>query len=610
MQKNPSMMRRFISYYKKYTFLFFADLFCALALAAIELVYPSLTTTMIDIYIPHGMLQEILRSGAFLLGLYLIMSACNYFVNYWGHLVGVRMEADMRSDFFNHLQQMPFKFFDRNRTGQLMSRIVNDLNLVTELAHHGPEDLFISVVMFVGSFVVLVQKQWLLTVILYFGIIPIMVIFAVSQRRKMGAAFRQVQQRTADINAQIENSLSGIRVSKSYTNEDYEVSRFEEGNGRFRNAKKLSYFRMATFMTGMGFMTSVLNLSVLMLGGIFAVRGVITIGELTGFLLYVNLVLQPINKLINFTQQFEQGMSGFSRFHEIMNEKPDILDGALALDNVEGRIAFKDVSFSYDEDERVLAHINLEVQPGNTVALVGPSGGGKTTLCHLIPRFYDIDEGAITIDGHNIKDFTLHSLRSQIGHVQQDVFLFTGTIGENILYGKPDASYEAMVAAAKQADIHEFVASLPEGYDTWVGEKGVRLSGGQKQRISIARVFLKNPPILLLDEATSALDNETEIKIQAALESLSRGRTTLVIAHRLSTIRNADVILVMTAQGIVEQGSHEALYTKEDGIYRRLYDAQFRFEQDKSDIFFLFFLLYTLIKGMIEDGEDDLSKAH
>ena len=585
MTQSPSMLKRFASYYKKYAALFFADLFCALLLAGIELVYPSLTTVMIDSYIPQGMLREILLSGALLLGLYLIMAGLNYFINYWGHLVGVRMEADMRSDFFRHLQQMPFKFFDSSRTGKLMSRMVNDLNLITELAHHGPEDLFISVVMFAGSFIVLVQKQWLMTLIIYLGIIPIMLVFAISQRRKMGQAFRQVQQSTADINAQIENSLSGIRVSKSYTNEAYEVNRFEEGNGRFRKAKDFSYRRMATFMTGMLFMTSMLNLAVLTLGGFFAVRGIITVGELTGFLLYINLVLQPINKLINFTQQFEQGMSGFSRFHEIMNQQPDILDGQLTMTDVKGKIEFKDVSFCYDEAETVLQHINLTVEPGATVALVGPSGGGKTTLCHLIPRFYDITQGEIDIDGHNIKDFTLRSLRGNIGHVQQDVFLFTGTIGENILYGRPDATREEMIEAAKQADIHDFIVSLPDGYDTWVGEKGVRLSGGQKQRISIARVFLKNPPILLLDEATSALDNETEIRIQHSLEALSRGRTTLVIAHRLSTIRNADVILVMTQEGIVEQGSHQQLYAVKDGIYRRLYDAQFRLEQEGSDIF-------------------------
>ena len=584
MHYDKFMLKRFIGYYRKYRGLFFTDLLCALLVAAIELIYPRVTTVIIDEYIPQGLLTQILIAAAVLLGLYILMAGLNYFLHYWGHIIGVNMEADMRADFFAHLESMPFQFFDRNRTGKLMSRLVNDLNLIAELAHHGPEDIFIALVMFIGSFVVLVQTEWRMTCIIYFGIVPIIFWFAITQRRKMGAGFRMVQKSTADINAQIENSLSGVRVSKSYTNEDYEIQRFAEGKSKFRGAKDYSYKCMARFMTGMGFLVSILNLSVLTLGGVFCCTGVITTGELAGFLLYVNLVIQPVNRLVNFTQQFEQGMTGFSRFHEIMCVKSDIVGGQRVLENVRGAITFDKVTFSYDEEETILRDISLSVEPGTTVALVGPSGGGKTTLCHLIPRFYDVQQGAIRIDGCDIREFTLKSLRDQIGLVQQDVFLFTGTIGENILYGRPSASREEMIQAAKRADIHDFIESLPDGYDTWVGEKGVRLSGGQKQRISIARVFLKNPPILLLDEATSALDNETEIKIQHALEELSRGRTTLVIVHRLSTIRNADVILVMTGEGIVERGSHRELYEK-GGIYRRLYDAQFRFEEDRADLF-------------------------
>ncbi|MCD6476297.1 MAG: ABC transporter ATP-binding protein [Anaerolineaceae bacterium] len=576
-----AMIKRFLSYYKNHMKLFTLDMVAAFGLAAIELVYPAVTTRLIDVYIPGRMINQILIMGAVLLGIYLIMAGLNFFMNYWGHVMGVNMEADMRSDFFRHLQSLPFKFYDQHRTGKLMSRLVNDLNMVTEMAHHGPEDLFISIVMFAGSFFILFQMQWIMAVTIYVVAVPVLVWFSITQRAKMSNAFKEVRESMADINAQLENSLSGVRVAKSYTNEGYEIERFNIGNGLFRFAKKKAYKRMATFMTGMGFLISFLNVLVLVLGGVFAYRGIITIGELTGFLLYINLVMQPIRRLTNFTQQFEQGMNGFVRFDNIMRIQPDIIGGEQVLEKAEGHIVIDDVSFSYNGEEEILSHVSMEILPDTTVALVGPSGGGKTTLCHLIPRFYDIQSGAILIDGINIREYTLESLRSNIGLVQQDVFLFTGTVRENILYGRSSATEEEMIAAAKAANIHDFVVSQPYGYDTWIGEKGVLLSGGQKQRISIARVFLKNPPILILDEATSSLDNETEMKIQESLETLSEGRTTLVIAHRLSTIRNADVIIVLSDEGIIERGNHKDLYAIEDGVYKRLYDAQFYADTQK-----------------------------
>lgn len=585
MKYDKSMIKRFISYYKDHKLLFSLDLAAAFFLAAIELVYPAATTEIVDKYIPNGEIGKLLFMIGVLVILYIIMAGLNYFINYWGHVVGIRIEASMRSDFFRHLQKMPFKFFDENRTGKLMSRIVNDLNQITELAHHGPEDLFISAVMFVGSFVVLIQKQWLLTLIIYLGILPIMIWFSISQRSKMSAGFKRVREKMADINAQLENALAGIRVSKSFTNEEYEIRRFDEGNALFRTAKNKAYRAMAFFVTGMGFLITMLNVVVLALGGVFASKGVISNGELIGFLLYINLVMQPIRRLTNFTQQFEQGMTGFARFDEIMNIEPTINDGEKVLKDAKGKINFHDVSFSYNDDEQILENINFSIDPGTNIALVGPSGGGKSTICHLIPRFYDIQSGKIEVDGEDIKDYTLGSLRSNIGLVQQDVFLFTGTIADNILYGRPEATEAEMIEAAKKANIHEFIAGLPDGYSTWVGEKGIRLSGGQKQRISIARVFLKNPPILILDEATSALDNETEAIIQKSLEDLTQGRTSLVIAHRLSTIRNADIIFVLSEEGIVESGSHEELYKNDEGIYRRLYDAQYFAEQNKPHLF-------------------------
>jgi ATP-binding cassette subfamily B protein len=458
-----------------------------------------------------------------------------------------------------------------------MSRIVNDLRDITELAHHGPENIFISLIMLVGSFIILLTIEWRLTLIL-FTFIPVMLYFVLKRRGRMEESFRQVRNKIANVNSQLENSISGVRVAKSFTNEDYEVEKFSENNLEYSEARRVSYKVMAEFIAGMGVISNILNLIVISVGGYFVYSNLIDLGDLFAYTLYVNYFMQPIKRLTEFAQQLQDGMTGFERFTEVMDIKADIIDSDNATDitDVKGDIEFKNASFSYNNGEdTILSNLNLNIEAGRTVAIVGPSGAGKTTLCHLIPRFYEIKEGEILIDGKNIKDIKLRSLRKNIGLVQQDVFLFTGTIRDNIGYGNPSASDEEIIEAAKRASIHEFIMTLPNGYDTYVGEKGVKLSGGQKQRISIARLFLKNPPILILDEATSALDNETEILIQHSLEELSEGRTTLVIAHRLSTIKNADEIIVLTSEGIVEQGNHETLLSQ-DSIYAKLYNSQFK----------------------------------
>ncbi|MDD3243779.1 MAG: ABC transporter ATP-binding protein [Eubacteriales bacterium] len=577
------MMKRFVSYYRPVRGIFALDMFCAFASAALGLVFPLVTRRILNVTIPQGNLRELWMLAAALLGIYLAMALLSYFMNYQGHVMGVRMEAHIREDLFTHLQKLSFKYYDDNRTGKIMSRMLNDLFDVTELAHHGPEDIFISLVMLVGSCFVLFRIEWRLT-LLILAVMPLLVWFATTRRKKMGQAFVEVRGETASINAQIENSISGIRVVQSFTNEDYECERFHDGNRRFQAAKSKSYRAMSTFMSGMGFLTNVANAVVIIGGGFFIYLGEMTLTDLITFNMFITLILQPVQRLTNFTQQFEQGMSGFKRFAEVMEMEPQIVDApdAHELKDVHGSIELRDVTFRYNDDEDVLNHVSLTIPAGRTVALVGPSGGGKTTLCQLIPRFYDVLEGEVLVDGHNVKELTLRSLRDAIGSVQQDVFLFTGTIRENILYGNVNATDEQVIEAAKEANIHEFILSCPEGYDTYIGEKGVRLSGGQKQRLSIARAFLKNPPILILDEATSALDNETERKVQQALFALSRGRTTLVIAHRLSTIKNADEIIVLTDEGVKEQGSHETLYAQ-GGIYTRLYDAQFKEVNEKGE---------------------------
>ncbi|WP_427338343.1 ABC transporter ATP-binding protein [Caloranaerobacter sp. DY30410] len=571
------MIKKFVSYYRPHMKLFIIDMVCAFFIAILDLVFPMMTREIVNNIIPSGNIRMLYVFTIILVVLYVFRAIFNYIVDYWGHVVGTRIEHDMRRDLFAHLQTLDISYFDNTKTGYIMSRIVNDLNEISELAHHGPEDLFLSIIMLIGSFAMLMTINWKLTLIIFAFVIA-MIWFAITKRKKMTESFRNVRKKIANVNAQLENSISGIRVAKSFTNEEYEMEKFSIGNREFKESREFAFKSMAEFFTGIRFLSDMLNVVVVSVGGVFLYKNIINTGDLFAYLLYVNFFMQPIRRLTQFTQQYQSGMTGFERFMEILSIKPRIVDkeGAIELDNVKGKIEFKNVSFSYNgKNNKVLSNINLTIEAGKTLALVGPSGAGKTTLCHLIPRFYEVDSGEILLDGINIKDISIKSLRKNIGLVQQNVFLFTGTIKENILYGRPDASFEEVVEAAKNANIHDFIMSLPDGYDTYIGEKGIKLSGGQKQRISIARVFLKNPPILILDEATSALDNETEIIIQKALERLSKGRTTLVIAHRLSTVKNADEIVVLTDKGIQERGKHEELIEK-DGLYASLYKAQFK----------------------------------
>ncbi len=569
------MLRRFITYYRPHWKLFALDMLCAFLITGIDLLFPVFTSRFIDDIIPNVKLEIFWRYSIILIVLYIIRTGLQYIVEYWGHVVGTRMEADMRRDLFTHLHTLSFSFFDKARTGNLMSRVLNDLNNITETAHHAPEDLFISVVMLGGAFIILLNTNVQLTLII-FAVIPLIIWFASSRRIKMMSNFRNVRQKVAEVNSQLENSISGIRVAKAFTNERYELDKFASGNRALQVSREYAYQSMAEFFSGIHFMSNILKLMVLVIGGIYVFNNQISYGGLVAYLLYIQLFLTPIRNLTALMQQYQQAIAGFERFVEIMEVQPEIQDkeNAVDLKDVQGNIVFDNVTFSYDNKEKVLEKINLQVDAGKTIALVGPSGGGKSTLCNLIPRFYEVRSGQIYIDGCPITDIKLESLRGNIGVVQQDVFLFSGTIRENILYGKPDATDEEVVEAAKNANIHDFIMQLPDRYDTYVGERGIRLSGGQKQRVSIARVFLKNPPILLLDEATSSLDNESEMIIQQALERLAVNRTTLVIAHRLSTIKHADRIIVLTENGIVEEGIHRELLAQ-NGLYANLYNAQF-----------------------------------
>lgn len=568
------MLKRFISYYKPVKKIFITDMICALVVAVCDLFYPMITRNIINIYVPNQELQ-LMITWLIVLGLiYVLKVGLNYYITYYGHIMGVTMQANMRRDIFEHLQDLPFVFFDENKTGSLSSRIINDLMDVSELAHHGPEDLFISLVMLVGSFILLSTINLPLALIV-FSIIPLLIFIAMKLRVRMADTFMETRVTIGEVNATIENSISGIRVSKAFSNKEKEIEKFNKNNTKFQAARKKAYKVMAEFHVGSSFIIDFLNILVLSAGAIFFFKGLINFGDFAAFLLYIGNFLNPIRKLINFVEQYQSGSSGFKRFTEIMDKEIETDDlGAEDIYDVKGDISFNSVTFAYDDNTEILSDITFNIEAGKTVAFVGPSGGGKTTLCHLIPRFYEIEEGSITIDNINIKEFTRRSLRKNIGIVQQDVFLFTGTIFENIQCGKFDSTKEEVYEAAKMANIHDFIMSLPKGYDTYVGERGVKMSGGQKQRISIARVFLKNPPILVLDEATSALDNATELLIQKSLEELSKGRTTVVVAHRLSTIKNADEIIILTDEGIQERGKHQELLDKK-GIYSELYNSQF-----------------------------------
>lgn len=572
--REKSRLSLFASYYKPHRKIFFMDMACALGISLVDLAFPYVSKLAMQELLPQNLFLTFFAVMGVLLGAYVLRSVLNYIVIYWGHLLGVRIEADIRSALFAHMQTLSFSFYDKNRTGHLMSRVTGDLFEITELAHHGPEDLFISLVTLVGAFFVMLTIQWQLALIV-FSVIPLLLIFTVIQRKRLMDTSIEVKKKLAGINGELESSISGMRTAKAFANEQAEIDKFSTSNTRFKESKRGYYRAMATYFTGLEFAMGIMPVLVIAAGGILIMQGKLGYVELITFSLYVTTFISPIRKLSNFTELFMQGMAGFHRFVELMGVEPDIQDApdAQELAQVQGDIRVEDVSFSYGEGQTVLSHVSIHVPAGETVAVVGPSGGGKSTLCQLIPRFYDVTDGAILLDGKNVRTLTQKSLRENIGVVQQEVFLFAGTIYDNIRYGKPTATDEEIVAAAKKAEIYEDILEMPGGFQTNVGERGTLLSGGQKQRVSIARIFLKNPPILILDEATSALDSVTEQKIQSAFDALARGRTTLIIAHRLSTIRSAGRILVVNDSRIVEEGTHEALLAKE-GEYAALHKAQ------------------------------------
>ena len=576
-EKQPNKLKLLARYYKPYKGLFIADLFFAILGAAVTLVIPLLVryimNTIGNMPVPEAK-SAILTIGAGMLGLILVQLGSRYFITYYGHMMGAYIEHDMRNEIFSHYQKLSFTFYDNQKVGHLLSRITSDLFDISELLHHGPEDIIISVIKLVGAFLILVNVNWKMAAI-SFSIVIVMLFYALIFNKRMKYAFKENRARIADINSQIEDSLSGIRVVKSFGNEKREMEKFAKGNERFVAAKRLTYRYMAGYHAGMDSFTTLITVASLIAGAFFLTDGTLDAADLVTFLLYINNFTEPVTKLVNFTEQFQNGYSGYDRFLEMMAIAPDIEDApdAVSLDKAEGGIEFQEVSFHYsDTNEEVLSHVNLQVKPGDYVALVGTSGAGKTTLCSLIPRFYDVSSGKILLDGTDIRKIKLKDLRRQIGIVQQDVYLFAGTIMENIRYGKPDATDEEVIRAAKAANAHDFIMEMPADYDTDIGQRGVKLSGGQKQRLSIARAFLKNPPILIFDEATSALDNESEKVVQESLEKLAKDRTTFVIAHRLSTIRNARRILVLTDDGIAEEGTHEELLQK-DGVYAKLCKA-------------------------------------
>ena len=576
------MLKKFCKYYKPHMPLFIFDMFCALLVALCNLVYPYITQDIIKDYAPNKNLEALIISGVILLGIYILKAILNYIIQNYGHWLGVYIQADMRSELFKKIQQLPFTYFDDNKTGTIMSRLVNDLQEITELAHHGPEDIFLSLVTLIGAGILMCLRVDPLLTLIIFAAVPFIVIFAVIRRKHMTAAWKQTRIETGEINASVESSISGIRVSKAYTAMNHEIDKFNKANVKYQAARKKAYKQMGIFSSGMGFFNDFLYLLALIAGSIFWYYDRINADGFAAAILYITMIINPIRTLVSIFEQIQNGMTGFSRFQEILNLDNELEPkNPVTLNDFNDEIKYNNVTFKYnvknddEEHKMILNNLSLTIKKGQTIALVGPTGGGKTTICHLLPRFYEILDGSITIDGVDIRDFSLTSLRTKIGIVAQDVFLFAGTIKENIAYGRLDATDEEIIEAARLANIHDFVMTLEDGYDTYVGERGIKLSGGQKQRVSIARAFLKNPPILILDEATSALDNVTEMQIQQALERLSTGRTTIVVAHRLSTVKNADKIVVITSEGILEEGTHEELIAKK-GIYENLYQYQFK----------------------------------
>ncbi len=573
-----SIFRRFVSYYKPYKNFFIMDTICAIVLSVIDLSFP-----LILRWLPEGLFSgsaaSILSALRWLLPAlllwYALRALCQFYVTSYGHIMGTRMETDMRQDLFDKYMSLSYSYYDKNNTGEMMSRLVSDLFDISELAHHGPENLLLCSLKIIGSFILLLMINVPMTLCL-FVVTLVLVVFTVIRQTRMQKIFTENRERIAEVNAGVQNSLAGIRVVKTFATEDGEKQNFHKANGRYRASKEKSYMAMGIFHGGSNFLQGMLYVVVVISGGFFIARGSLAVEDLAIYALYISIFISPITQLMDFTEMLQKGYAGFKRFHQIMETEPEIQEkpNAKELENVKGEVEYRDVSFSYIEKEQVLSHLNIRISAGSTCALVGPSGGGKTTICSLLPRFYDVDAGSILVDGNDVRDLKLRSLREAIGIVQQDVYIFAGSIRENIAYGKRDATQEEIEAAAKNANIHDFIVGLDDGYDTYVGERGTRLSGGQKQRIAIARVFLKNPPILILDEATSALDNESEKHIQEALDRLSVGRTTIVIAHRLSTIRGAEKIIVINEGGVVEQGNHHELMAV-DGIYARYFNMQF-----------------------------------
>lgn len=573
------MLKKFISYYKPHMGLFILDMFCAVAVALCNLYYPTLARKIINEYSVEKTFVPIIIGAVLLLLVYVVKAVGTYIMGYYGHIVGVRMQKDMRRDLFAKYQKLPFSYFDDHKTGDLLSRLTGDLQNVSELAHHGPENLFLAVLMFVGAFIILFSINTTLTLIM-FAIIPFIILFTTLTRRSMFEAMKNSRKEMSNVNSTLENSITGIRETKAYVAHHHEKCKFAATNEMFAKYRSQSMRWIGIYSAVMEFLTDLLYLVIIFIGGVFMIQNKIDAADFTAFLLYINMFINPIHRFVTLFEQLQEGMSGFSRFYEIVTTHDEVDEGTVEIDDIRGDVEFNNVTFSYvddgtDGDKAVISNLSLKLKAGSTVALVGPSGGGKSTICNLIPRFYNVNSGTITVDGVDVMDITLDSLRRSIGMVSQNVFLFDGTVRDNIAYARPDASDEEIVEAAKKANIHDFILTLDDGYDTEVGERGVKLSGGQRQRISIARVFLKNPKLLILDEATSALDNVTEMQIQASLEELSRGRTVIVVAHRLSTVKNADEIVVIDKTGIVERGSHEELIAL-GGEYKTLYSYQFK----------------------------------